>query len=82
MQLRIANCIGQPQRKLSRPGLHTGLFLRVGNVDACNRHMRIPFHPLGFGETLLIFKDENHRIQLNFVIACVVYIAVEAIMTS
>ena len=40
------------------------------------------FTHYGFVETLDIFKDENHRIQLNFVIACVVYIAVEAIMTS
>ena len=43
------------------------IFLREGNVDACKGHMRAPdecvsVHPLE--NSLDIFKDKNHQIQL------------------
>ena len=38
------------------------------NVDACNRRMHTLIHLLGFVETLDIFKDKNHWIQLKPII--------------
>ena len=56
------------KRRKHNIGFIQDFFLGVGNVDACNRRMRVLIHPLGFVETLDIFKNKNHRIQLKAII--------------
>ena len=51
-------------------GFLQDFFLRVGNVDACNRRTHMSIHPQGFVEILDMFKDKNDWIQLKPAITC------------